>query len=277
MILSCGAVQTARLLLMSGGPAGIANSSGTVGRYATFHLFGLGARYVMPVEFQGWLHAEFGHTGTRMSYEPYFLKDKDNTKWLKGGILTGIGRKNPLESTLRGVDKAKTGEALLEEAEKNARRIDVRFTGDDLPRWDCTVDLDPNYVDEYGLPVARITRPLGPEEVAVDSATEVWMEKLFKPLVGRFGTRGAYAFQKTIPDLLGDHQMGTCRMGDDPSRAVLDRWCRSHDIPNLFVVDTSFMPTGFGLNPMVTVVANALRVGSWIVDQHRKGLPIDQP
>lgn len=275
VILSCGAVQTARLLLMSGGPAGLANTSGAVGRYATYHLFGLGARYVLPVEFQGFLHAEFGHTGTRMSYDPYFMEHKGT--WLKGGILTGIGRKNPLENATLLASNLKSGFDLLTEAEKHARRVDIRFTGDDLPRWDCKVDLDPTYVDEYGLPVARITRPLGPEEDSVQTAVNNYMEKLFKPLTDGFDNRGEYKFNPTNVKLLGDHQMGTCRMGDDPSRSVLDRWCRAHDIPNLFVVDTSFMPTGFGLNPMVTVVANALRVGTWIVEQHRKGLPIDQP
>ncbi len=275
VILSCGAVQTARLLLMSGGPAGLANSSGAVGRYATYHLFGLGARYVLPIEFQGFLHAEFGHTGTRMSYGPYFLQDEG--RWYKGGILTGIGRKNPLENASQLASRFSSGMRILNEAEKNARRVDIRFTGDDLPRWDCTVDLDPTYVDEYGLPVARITRPLGPEEEAVEKAVDRYLKTLFEPLTRRFSKRDEYRPVETIPDLLGDHQMGTCRMGDDPSRSVLDQWCRAHEIPNLFVVDTSFMPTGFGLNPMVTVVANALRVGTWIVEQHRKGLPIDQP
>jgi choline dehydrogenase-like flavoprotein len=74
-----------------------------------------------------------------------------------------------------------------------------------------------------------------------------------------------------LVDLIGDHQMGTCRMGNDPNTSVLDRNCRLHDCPNVFVVDTSFMPTGFGLNPMVTVVANALRVGTWIVQESRAG------
>ena len=52
---------------------------------------------------------------------------------------------------------------------------------------------------------------------------------------------------------------------------LVDRNCRLHDVPNVFVIDTSFFPTGFGLNPMVTVVANALRVGTWIVEQARRG------
>ena len=78
-----------------------------------------------------------------------------------------------------------------------------------------------------------------------------------------------------IVNLIGDHQMGTCRMGGDDDTnskvSVLDFHCRLHEAHNVFVVDSSFMPTGFGLNPMLTVVANALRVGSWIVQQEKSG------
>ena len=76
---------------------------------------------------------------------------------------------------------------------------------------------------------------------------------------------------KAILNLVGDHQMGTCRMGDDPNASVVNRFCRLHDAENVFVVDSSFMPSGLGLNPMVTTVANALRVGTHIVNSLRKG------
>jgi choline dehydrogenase-like flavoprotein len=56
------------------------------------------------------------------------------------------------------------------------------------------------------------------------------------------------------------HLHGTCRMGDNPSKSVLDRWCRAHDVPNLWVVDGSCFPTAGGYNPTMTLVANAYRV-----------------
>jgi choline dehydrogenase-like flavoprotein len=60
-------------------------------------------------------------------------------------------------------------------------------------------------------------------------------------------------------------------MGDDPGTSVVNRFCRLHDAENVFVVDSSFMPSGLGLNPMATIVANALRVGTHIVDALKKG------
>jgi choline dehydrogenase-like flavoprotein len=57
------------------------------------------------------------------------------------------------------------------------------------------------------------------------------------------------------------HQAGTCRFGSDPATSVLDLNCKAHELDNLYVVDTSFMPTIGAVNPSLTAIANALRVG----------------
>jgi choline dehydrogenase-like flavoprotein len=151
------------------------------------------------------------------------------------------------------------------------RTVEVRLTGDDLPRSVNRVDLDPQHVDEFGFPVARITRDVGKHEWLMYQAAKPMMEKIFTPFLDNKHLDGPPRSTPHIPDLMGDHQMGTCRMGDDREKSVVDRWCRLHDAPNVFVVDSSFMPTGLGLNPMVTVVANALRVGTFIADTMKKG------
>jgi len=134
------------------------------------------------------------------------------------------------------------------------------------------VDLDPTFVDEYGFPVARITRNFGGNEQLMFQLVESRLRKTCDLYVKKGILKDAdIIFGKAIVDLIGDHQMGTCRMGDDPTTSVVDRYCRLHDVPNVFVVDTSFFPTGFGLNPMVMTVANALRVGTGIVEQSKRG------
>jgi choline dehydrogenase-like flavoprotein len=267
VIVSCGAVQSARLLLMSGPPGGLGNRSDQVGRNVMFHLFGLGAVCVMPSAFQGLLHGEIGNTGNVVSYEQYFVKDNAGA-WWKGGTLVSTATKNPLEGAINAMVKGNVGSPLIKAMEANNRRLEVRLTGDDLPMPDNRVELDPSYVDEYGFPVARITRNFGPHERLVFTLTRPLMEGVFAPFNGTVtSSDGNLA-------LIGDHQMGTCRMGDDPAQSVVDRYCRLHDVPNVFVVDTSFMPTGFGLNPLVTTMANALRVGTWIVQQSRQGTGI---
>ncbi len=74
-------------------------------------------------------------------------------------------------------------------------------------------------------------------------------------------------FTGTAPELNYAHPCGTLRFGDDPTTSVLDRDCRVHGLDNLYVADSSFMPTSNGVNPSLTIAANALRVGARIVAQ----------
>ena len=60
---------------------------------------------------------------------------------------------------------------------------------------------------------------------------------------------------------------GTCRASDDPTAGVVDKYCRAHDVDNLFIVDASFMPTAGIAPPTLTISANALRVGDYMVTQ----------
>ena len=63
----------------------------------------------------------------------------------------------------------------------------------------------------------------------------------------------------------GGHLHGTCRMGNDPRTSVVDRWCRTHDVKNLWVVDGSFFPTPGGYNPTLTILATAYRVADYFI------------
>jgi choline dehydrogenase-like flavoprotein len=66
------------------------------------------------------------------------------------------------------------------------------------------------------------------------------------------------------------HQAGTCRFGSDPASSVLDLNCKAHELDNLYVVDTSFMPTIGAVNPSLTAIANALRVSSHLLERLRR-------
>jgi choline dehydrogenase-like flavoprotein len=65
------------------------------------------------------------------------------------------------------------------------------------------------------------------------------------------------------------HQCGTCRFGEDPQNSVLDINCRTHDVDNLYIVDGSFFPSSTALNPSLTIIANALRVGEHLLERMR--------
>jgi choline dehydrogenase-like flavoprotein len=97
VIVSCGAVQTARLLLLSGPSAGLGNSSNQLGANATFHVFGFGVRITLAEKFQGLLHRELGPTGNTTTFATYSWGTGQVTTWIKGGHLTSAAKKNPLE------------------------------------------------------------------------------------------------------------------------------------------------------------------------------------
>jgi len=199
-------------------------------------------------------------------------------KWWKAGTLVSTAKKNPLDNAdgkLQG--KGLIGRDLIADMERYNRGLEVRLTGDDLPMARNRVDLDPTFVDEYGLPVARITRDFGPNETLLFTLMKKRLKESFQyyadiGLLQNLDDKNELDIANSaIPTLIGDHQMGTNRMGDDPKQSVVDRFCRVHGAQNVFVVDSSVFPTGFGLNPMVTVMANALRVGSWIYEESKSG------
>lgn len=260
VVISGGAVQSARLLLLSG----FGTALPALGRYVTFHLFGLSAKAVLKKELRGQLRAEFGPTGNTGSFEPYFTKV--NGQWRKAGIITSTAKKNPLENAIEKIESGLIGEALLKNIDDYNRTVEIRCTADDLPSWNNMVDLDPDYVDQYGIPVARITRNFGSNERWLFAAMRPELETMLRNHPNaRAIDLSSIKTSDAIVDLIGDHQMGTCRMGNDPKTSVVNEWCRVHNMENLFVVDSSFMPTGLGLNPMMTVVANAMRVATAMV------------
>jgi choline dehydrogenase-like flavoprotein len=77
-----------------------------------------------------------------------------------------------------------------------------------------------------------------------------------------------FAYMKNdIPVAGCAHQAGTCRMGDDAASSVVDKQCRAHELDNLYVVDTSVFPSIGAVNPALTAMANALRVGDHLLER----------
>jgi choline dehydrogenase-like flavoprotein len=99
-------------------------------------------------------------------------------------------------------------------------------------------------------------------------------------MLGHLGMHSEHLFTKhaylktDIPIAGCAHQAGTCRFGTDPATSVLDVSCKAHELDNLYVVDTSFFPSIGAVNPALTAMANALRVGDHLLD--RMGAPTGQ-
>ncbi|MCP5058445.1 MAG: hypothetical protein GY937_17210 [bacterium] len=126
--------------------------------------------------------------------------------------------------------------------------------------------------DRFGLPVPRFTKRQHPNDLAMFR----WYEKKLAEIVEAAGGKQVAT---RIPDLSIDenthqkgnaHNHGTCRMGDDPSKSVVDKFCRSHEVPNLWIVDGSVMPTNGGYNPTLTILANAYRVADHLLGEVKR-------
>ena len=130
-----------------------------------------------------------------------------------------------------------------------------------LPTTGTRVTVEDKVLDRYGFPVAAITIDRHPADLAVTHYLIDRGEDLLKAMEPDAVWRVTEAGETTIL------QHGTCRFGSDPASSVLDRDCRAHTVPNLYVVDGSFMPSIGAVNPTLTIIANALRVGDHIAER----------
>ena len=123
----------------------------------------------------------------------------------------------------------------------------------EMPVFESRVQVDSKIKDYWGVPVARLSGHRHPNDQVVGkflaSKAEAWLK-----------VAGAITTWTSLPGTGlsgGQHQAGTCRMGDDPKTSVVDKYCRVHDLDNLFVVDGSVHVTNGGFNPALTIMAIA--------------------
>lgn len=145
------------------------------------------------------------------------------------------------------------------------RSIGIKGPGQELPVFDMRVEADPRVRDRWGIPVARLSGRRHARDVELGrflaARAEEWLRaasaiRTWQSVAGR-GLSG------------GQHQAGTCRMGNDPKTSVVDRYCRLHGVPNVFVVDGSVHVTNGGFNPVLTIMAIAYYASAHIVKEWR--------
>jgi choline dehydrogenase-like flavoprotein len=131
-----------------------------------------------------------------------------------------------------------------------------------LPDERNTITLDPDQKDARGLPVARVTYEWGQNDVKLSAAAR---DKAAE-MMSASGAR-----KVRIGLNYGAHAMGSCRMGRAAKTSVVNEFCQSHDIKNLFICDTSVFVTGAGVNPTLTAMAIASRAAEHIAASARRG------
>jgi choline dehydrogenase-like flavoprotein len=253
VVVSCGAANSAKLLLASANdahPKGLANGSDQVGRNYMFHnsqaVLAL-SREENPTVFQ-----------KTLGVNDFYFSGGEDYEFPLGNIQMVGKSQAPM---FRGEKPGETRFApswTLRDVARHA--IDFWLSTEDLPRPGNRVTLarDGNIVIDYTPsneePKERLFHKLK------DMLDELGMHQ------GHLLPHHAY-LKNEIPVAGCAHQAGTCRFGLDPSSSVLNADCRAHELDNLYVVDTSFFPSIGAVNPALTAMANALRVGDHLLER----------
>jgi choline dehydrogenase-like flavoprotein len=252
VVVAAGASNSAKLLLQSANdrhPNGLANDSDQVGRNYMFH----NCKAVVA------LSEEPNDTAFQKTLginDFYFATD--DYQWPAGNIQM-VGKSNP--EAMRGEEPHLTKLAPNWSLKDTARHaVDFWLTTEDLPLPDNRVTVDGN--DNVHL--------------AYTSSNDGEADRLYyelRKVLNHIGMSKHHVLRKNfymhmdISTAGVAHQAGTCRFGADPASSVLDVNCKAHEVDNLYVVDTSFFPSIGAVNPALTAMANALRVGEQLVQR----------
>ena len=255
VVSSCGAINSAALLLRSANdkhPRGLANSSDVVGRHYMGHTNSVMmaiSKCSNPTVFQKTLAVNDFYFGT---------KDWDYPM----GHISFVGKLDAI--TLRAGAPAIAPGFTLELMAKHS--LDFWLTSEDLPDPNNRVTLDrdgkivlsytPNNLDAHEQLKKRL------QEVMKQTNCSVHGHECHQGLF----SRNLYVGQR-IPLAGVAHQNGTIRFGHDPKTSALDPNCKAHDLDNLYVVDGSFFPSSAAVNPALTIMANAMRVGDHLLER----------
>ncbi|RCJ29612.1 dehydrogenase [Nostoc minutum NIES-26] len=239
VVVACGAINSAVLLLRSANdqhPNGLANSSDLVGRYYMMHKMASVA--VMSIKSNPIAYPK------TLSINDFYWGEKDFAYPM--GNVQSLGTISEDRAAINGPPFIPK---IMYKAINN-RAVAWLLLTEDLP--------DPNN---------RVR--IKDEKIFLNYTNN--NEKAFNRLIKRWNQVlksiepfSFYLTTKVSLEAVG-HQCGTCRFGEDPKTSVLDLNCRTHDVDNLYIVDGSFFPSSAALNPTLTIIANALRVGEHLL------------
>jgi len=258
IVVSGSATETARLLLNSKSklhPNGAGNNNDWVGRNIQGHAY-TGACGIFDqdvLDHQG--------PGATMALSDF---SHHNPGIVGGGILANEFFQLPYDFTrTRPPWEMRWGKAHKDFQRNNYYRIS-RLLGpiQEMPLFESRVTIDPKVKDYWGIPVVALSGSRHPLDVEHCRFLSGKGEEILKEA-------GALKTWVNVPGLSnepsgGQHQAGTCRMGNDPKTSVVNKHCQVHEIENLFIADGSVHVNNGGFNPALTIMANAFRTGEYI-------------
>jgi len=275
VVVSCTAVESARLLLNSRSarwPKGLANDTGLVGKNLMFSGFGRSrASFRISKRKQSWPWLDDPAPFVQRSLSDHYVLPASTKLGSRKGGAIGFLWEHPAPIS-QAIVLAQGGKGVFGKELKDRFRVfrdskvlQFETYAEWLPTPGTSVSVEDTVLDRYGLPVAAITIDRHPADLPVTRYLIDRGEDLLRAMEPDAVWRVTEAGETTIL------QHGTCRFGDDPATSVLDRDCRAHTVPNLWVVDGSFMPTSGGNPNTLTIMANAYRVADRLVKKAKTG------
>jgi choline dehydrogenase-like flavoprotein len=259
--------ETPKLLLLSKSkrfPAGLANSSGLVGRYLMWDNGGSAQGL-----FDHPLNEYKGIQVTRLIHDHYEADPKRG--FYGGGAIDARFDYYPISFALSGLapDAPRWGREYKEMFTTYfSRTMTLLAHTSSLAQWKNTVTLDPETKDAWGLPALRITF----DHHADDIAAMKWVMSKQIELLQAAGAQKVWSQSLELADSMPSrHLMGTCRMGNDPKTSVVNAHSRTHDVPNLFLVDGSNFVTAARQQPTATIQALAYRAADYAIGAAKRG------
>ncbi len=264
VVLGAAALESSRILLNSANPTfpdGLGNSSGALGRYLMDHTMSVGASGT----FDGWTdRTTFGHRPNGVYIARFRNVWDQHPDFLRGYGYQGSAARLDWN---RGMSEAGFGADFKRSMSRPGPwRMSLGAWGECLPYEDNYVELDPDVVDAWGIPVLRIQMHWRENELVMQrDAAEQAAEMLEAA-----GAKDIRMNAVGTPPGLCIHEMGTTRMGRDPKTSVLNGYNQCHDVENLFVVDGGAMASSACQNPSLTYMALTVRACNHIVERLKR-------
>jgi len=289
VVLAASACESARLLLNSKSarnPNGLANASGVVGKYL-HDSTGASRGAILPQLFGRKRYNEDGVGGMHL-YSPWWLDNKKldfprgyHIEYGGGMGMPGYGFGGGIEGKngkFPGADgKTKKGGGYGAALKEDYRYFygagfGMAGRGECIAREDNYCEIDPNKVDQYGIPVLRFNYTWSDHEIKQAKHMQDTFEEIIHnmggiPMGTKPGPETNYGIS-TPGEII--HEVGTVRMGDDPKRSALNKFNQAHDCKNLFVVDGGAFVSQADKNPTWTILALSWRATEYMIDQMKK-------
>ena len=264
VVVCANGAETPRLLLMSASaqfPNGLGNSSGLVGKYL---MFNFNTARVLGV-FEHELNEYKSVQVTRIVHD-FYDADPKRGHYGGGGLDARIGPQPTTWAIRTATEGPAWGSAYKARLQEFPRSMQVACHGTSLALESNNITLDPEAKDAWGLPAIRVTYKDHPDDLANGRFLQDRGAEILEAAGALRVTKAPVTEQTSSV-----HLLGTCRMGSDPATSVVDRYHRSHDVPNLFVCDGSSLVTSGRGQPTMTIQALAFRAGEHIARFAKRG------